>query len=64
MLVVSRKQKETVVITVQEDIEIVVSVERISGDKVRLGIEGDKKLVHIRRGELEPFEQEQAIHNE
>lgn len=49
MLVLSRKESERIKLGGS----IVVTVVRISGDKVRLGIEAPAD-VHILRGELEP----------
>jgi carbon storage regulator len=56
MLILSRKVGERIVIG--SDITVVVS--RVSGDRVTLGLEAPSN-VHILRGELRPFdEQERA----
>lgn len=52
MLVLSRKLSEKIVIVIGDDI-VVVSVERISGNQVRLGFEAPKK-VRIFRQEIYP----------
>ncbi len=55
MLVLSRRESQR--IRVGES--IVVTVVRVSGDKVRLGIEAPADTV-VLRDELEPFERPQA----
>ena len=52
MLVLSRKESEHIKL----GDSIVVTVVRVSGDKVRLGIQAPPDLL-VLRGELEPFEQ-------
>jgi carbon storage regulator len=49
MLVLSRRESERIVVGGS----IVVTVVRVSGDKVRLGIEAPENVV-VLRGELEP----------
>lgn len=53
MLVLSRKQNQKI----QIDERIIVTVLRVRGNSVRLGIEAPRE-VRVVRGELEPFEQE------
>jgi carbon storage regulator len=55
MLVLSRKQSQKIKI----GDSIAVTVVRVSGDKVRLGIEAPPELVVLRE-ELAPFEDSQA----
>ena len=55
MLVLSRKQSQKIKV----GDSIVVTVVRVSGDKVRLGIEAPPELVVLRE-ELVPFEDSQA----
>jgi carbon storage regulator len=56
MLVLSRKESERI----RLGDSIVVTVVRVSGDKVRLGIEAPPDLLVLRE-ELEPHKQEEAI---
>lgn len=53
MLVLSRKESERI----RLGDEIVLTVVRVSGDKVRLGIEAPSDLLVLRE-ELEPHEEE------
>lgn len=55
MLVLSRKERERV----RLGDEIVVTIIRVSGDKVRLGIQAPKDVL-VLRDELEVFEQSEA----
>ncbi|HTN76303.1 MAG TPA: carbon storage regulator [Pirellulaceae bacterium] len=55
MLVLSRKESERI----RLGDSIVVTVVRVSGDKVRLGIEAPPDVLVLRE-ELEPHKQEQA----
>ena len=55
MLVLSRKESERIKL----GDSIVVTVVRLSGDKVRLGIEAPPDLLVLRE-ELEPFSEEKA----
>ena len=55
MLILSRKEKERIKL----GDSIIVTVVRVSGDKVRLGIEAPADLL-VLRDELEPFTPEQA----
>lgn len=48
MLVLSRRENETIIIG-----NVTVTVVRVCGDRVRLGIEAPPE-VPVRRGELEP----------
>lgn len=50
MLILSRREQQTIII----NNDIVVTVERICGDRVRISIDAPSD-VHIRRGELEPL---------
>jgi carbon storage regulator len=52
MLVLSRRESERIKL----GNSIVVTVVRLSGDRVRLGIEAPSD-VRVLRGELEPFEE-------
>jgi carbon storage regulator len=54
MLVLSRKESENI----RLGDSIVVTVVRVSGDKVRLGIQAPADLL-VLRGELEPFAEQQ-----
>ncbi len=56
MLVLSRKESEHIKL----GDSIVVTVVRVSGDKVRLGIQAPPDLL-VLRGELEPFEQAEEL---
>lgn len=53
MLVLSRKEAERI----RLGEEIVITVVRIGGDKVRLGIEAPKDML-VLRDELQPFEKQ------
>lgn len=55
MLVLSRKEAERI----RLGDSIVITVVRIGGDKVRLGIQAPKDML-VLRDELEPFEKGQA----
>ncbi len=55
MLILSRKEKERIKLGES----IIVTVVRVSGDKVRLGIEAPADLL-VLRDEPEPFTAEQA----
>ena len=55
MLVLSRKQSQKIKL----GDSIVVTVVRVSGDKVRLGIEAPSDLL-VLRAELDPFESDQS----
>jgi carbon storage regulator len=55
MLVLSRKEAERI----RLGDSIVITVVRIGGDKVRLGIQAPKDML-VLRDELEPFEKNQA----
>lgn len=59
MLVLSRKEEETIVIAGN----ITISFLRIKGQAIRVGIEAPKEIP-IRRGELDPITNEQASMNE
>jgi carbon storage regulator len=59
MLVLSRKEEETIVIAGN----ITISFLRIKGQAIRVGIEAPKEIP-IRRGELHPIANEQASMNE
>ena len=50
MLVLSRKESERI----QVGESIVLTIVRVSGDRVRLGIEAPAEM-HVRRGELPPL---------
>jgi carbon storage regulator len=56
MLVLSRKESERI----RLGDSIVVTVVRVSGDKVRLGIEAPPDVLVLRE-ELEPHKQEETI---
>ena len=56
MLVLSRKEAERI----RLGDSIVITVVRIGGDKVRLGIQAPKDML-VLRDELEPFEKNQGI---
>jgi carbon storage regulator len=56
MLVLSRKEAERI----RLGDSIVITVVRIGGDKVRLGIQAPKDML-VLRDELEPFEKNQNI---
>lgn len=56
MLVLSRKESEHIKL----GDSIVVTVVRVSGDKVRLGIQAPPDLL-VLRGELEPFEVKEEL---
>ena len=56
MLVLSRKEAERI----RLGDSIVITVVRIGGDKVRLGIQAPKDML-VLRDELEPFEKNQTI---
>ncbi len=51
MLVLSRKEGQTIVL---DGVGVTFSVERISGEQVKIGIEAPPGVT-IRRGELESF---------
>lgn len=51
MLVLTRKENESVVITTESGEEIVVSVLAVSGQQVRLGFDADESVL-IDRAEL------------
>ena len=53
MLVLSRKETQKI----RLGDSIVITVVRLAGDKVRLGIEAPREMV-VLRDELEPFDQE------
>jgi carbon storage regulator len=55
MLVLSRKEAERI----RLGDSIVITVVRIGGDKVRLGIQAPKDML-VLRDELEPFEKDQT----
>jgi carbon storage regulator len=55
MLVLSRKEAERI----RLGDSIVITVVRIGGDKVRLGIQAPKDML-VLRDELEPFEKDQV----
>jgi carbon storage regulator len=55
MLVLSRKEAERI----RLGDSIVITVVRIGGDKVRLGIQAPKDML-VLRDELEPFEKDQS----
>lgn len=52
MLVLSRRPKETIVITVGNR-QVIVTVTEIRGDKVRLGFDADRDIAINRREVLE-----------
>lgn len=52
MLVLSRKHRETVTITVTEPCEITVQICNIGEARVRLGITAPKQAANVVRGEL------------
>jgi carbon storage regulator len=56
MLVLSRKEAERI----RLGDSIVITVVRIGGDKVRLGIQAPKDML-VLRDELEPFEKNQTF---
>ena len=56
MLVLSRKESEQIKL----GDSIVVTVVRVSGDKVRLGIQAPPDML-VLRGELEPFETNEEV---
>ena len=56
MLVLSRKEAERV----RLGESITVTIVRVSGDKVRLGIDAPADI-RVLRDELEPFEQAEAL---
>jgi carbon storage regulator len=56
MLVLSRKETERIKL----GDSIVVTVVRVTGDKVRLGIEAPSDIL-VLRDELEPHEQTEAV---
>lgn len=51
MLVLGRREKESVVLTTPDNTAIIVSVERIDGKQIRLGIEAPNQI-DIQRGEI------------
>lgn len=53
MLVLSRKVSETLIIG-EGDSQVVLTITRMSGNRVTLGLEAPRH-VKIRRGELQPF---------
>lgn len=57
MLVLSRKEAERI----RLGDSIVITVVRIGGDKVRLGIQAPKDML-VLRDELQPFEQDSPSH--
>ena len=57
MLVLTRKQGQTIVI----DDQVTITVVKVKGNCVRLGIDAPEK-VSIRRGELEPLPTEEEKH--
>lgn len=56
MLVLSRKEAERI----RLGDSIVITVVRIGGDKVRLGIEAPREML-VLRDELEPFQKGQSV---
>lgn len=56
MLVLSRKERERIKL----GDNIIVTVVRVSGDKVRIGIEAPSDLL-VLRDELEPFAASEAV---
>lgn len=56
MLVLSRKENESVIIKLPDGREVVVMLTAIRGDRVRLGFEAPKDIVILRQ-EVAPFVQ-------
>lgn len=56
MLVLSRRERQRIKL----GNSIVLTIIRVSGDKVRLGIEAPSDMV-VLRDELEPFESTEAV---
>jgi len=54
MLVLTRKPEEKIVISIGTEEEIVITILRIQGGKVSLGIEADKKWEILRQELIEP----------
>ena len=51
MLVLGRKLKDSIILTTPDNMAIIVSVEKIDGNQIRLGIEAPNEI-DIQRGEL------------
>ena len=54
MLVLTRKPEEKIVISIGQQEQIVVTILKIQGGKVSLGIEADKKWEILRQELIEP----------
>lgn len=54
MLVLTRKPNEKIVISIGSQEQIVITITRIQGGKVSLGIEADKKWEILRQELIEP----------
>ncbi len=64
MLVLTRMPDETVVIEVPGEEPIYVTVVRVSGDKVRLGFDADKKVAIHRKEVYKAIQKEKARNKE